>query len=214
MPLVTAHRGGKFWEGDDFSYISESIRDGADIIELDIRLPRGGKYIVQHMPYEKPQGFLEDALARIEGAAVYLDVKNRDLNVDELISYVRLKYSNHIIVGSYHLNVLRSIQDSSIERNCHCTVPWTAVARGRSAHADWINPLCYFTTKSLAQEIQNAGFKFVPSGNPIFKKHETMENQLYYARWGAYAISTHHVKEMKKLLKANFDCNFLAGVAS
>ena len=77
IPLVTAHRGGKFWEGDDFSYISESVRAGADIIELDIRL-RDGKYVVQHTPYEKPQGFLDSALARVEGSSVYLDIKNRD----------------------------------------------------------------------------------------------------------------------------------------
>ncbi len=202
IPLVTAHRGGKFWEGDDFSYISESVRAGADIIELDIRL-RDGKYVVQHTPYEKPQGFLDSALARVEGSSVYLDIKNRDLNVNELISYVRSRCSNQIIVGSYHLKVLRSIQDPAIERNCHCTLPWTAVAHGQSAHADWINPLCYFTTKSLAQEIQNAGFKFVPSGNQILKKHEIMENQLRYARWGAYAVSTYHVKETKERLRYN-----------
>ncbi|MGC9968293.1 MAG: hypothetical protein ABSC29_01000 [Minisyncoccia bacterium] len=200
MPLITAHRGGKFWEGDDFSYISESIRDGADIIELDVRLC-DGKYIVQHAPYEKAQGFLEDAFARTENTALYLDIKSRDIKINELIAYVHSFCSSHIIVGSYHLDLLRSIQDLAVERNCHCVLPWTAVPRGRSAHAGWVNPLCYFTTKSLAQEIRDAGFKFVPSGNQIFKKHEIMENQLRYARWGAYAISTHHVKEMKELLQ-------------
>ena len=49
-PLIIAHRGGRYWTSrrpNDFGYIAESIRSGADMIELDVRV-RGGHYIVQH----------------------------------------------------------------------------------------------------------------------------------------------------------------------
>jgi hypothetical protein len=62
--------------------------------------------------------------------------------------------------------------------------------------------LCYFVTEPTARQIQEAGFKFTPSGNYFRKKHESMDNQLRYARLGAYAISTHHVREMKLMLES------------
>jgi hypothetical protein len=200
-PLIIAHRGGKFWEDADFSYIKKSIQDGADIIELDIRM-KDGKYIVQHTPLEKIQGSLEDALKLVENTKIYLDIKNK-IDVNNLIPHVRSICSNEIIIGSYDTKLLASIQDKTVIRNCHCVSPWTAISKGKSCEANWINPICYTATKSLSKEIQSEGFKFVPSGNQIFKKNEIMTNLKKYTLWGAYAISTHHVKEMRKMLDTN-----------
>ena len=46
-PLIIAHKGGKPWENNNFSYITSSIKEGADIIELDIRL-KNNQYIIKH----------------------------------------------------------------------------------------------------------------------------------------------------------------------
>jgi hypothetical protein len=197
--LIIAHRGGKFWEDTNFSYISTSIRDGADIIELDVRR-QGGRYVIQHDPFSKAQGTLEAALARIERAAVYLDVKTNDIDINDLIAYVRLLCSNHIIVGSFNYSMLQNICDRSVERNLHCWGAWLCNPEKFTA-VDWINPICYFTSRAIAKRIQVQGFRFVPAGNQVFKKNEIMENQLRFARWGAYAIATHHVREMRELLR-------------
>ena len=44
---IIAHRGGKYWEDNDFSYIEDSINPGATIIELDITQLNNG-YIIKH----------------------------------------------------------------------------------------------------------------------------------------------------------------------
>ena len=203
LPLIIAHRGGKFWESDDFSYITESIQAGADIIELDVR-QKNGTYIVQHMPWEKIQGKLDDAIKLSQNAKLYLDIKIK-IDINEFISYIRSICPNEIIIGTYDLRMLRDIKDDKVIRNCHCALPWNCIERGRKSGAQWVNIMCHAATKNLAQRIQRAGFEFVPSGNQIFKKHEITGNILKYAKWGAFAISTHHVKEVKKLLtKAQF----------
>lgn len=201
MPLLFAHRGGKFWESDDFSYITESIREGANIIELDVRV-RDGEYIVQHTPFEKSQGLLRDALRKLEGAMLYLDVKV-DLDPDQLIRYVRSFSPNPIIIGSYKKTLLRRIREPGIVKSIHVVWPWNALRKGRAAAAEWVVILPSFISQQIIKKIEGAGFTFIPAGNQIFKKHEIMRNQLRYAKWGASSISTHHVAEMKKLLETN-----------
>jgi hypothetical protein len=198
-PRVIAHRGGKFWEGEDFSYVSESIRDGADIIELDVRVQQG-RYIVQHGPWAKFQGHLEKVLPRLERADLYLDIKDHRMDINRLVESIRSKCANHLIIGSFSQTLLRSITDPSIERNYHWPWPWFHSAPARYAMADWVNPMSSVVTKGLATSIQGAGFKFVPGGNYLFKMYERMGRQLTFAEFGAYAISTHHVKEMIGLL--------------
>ena len=51
-PLIIAHKGGKPWENNNFSYITSSIKEGADIIELDIRL-KNNQYIIKHSIFSK-----------------------------------------------------------------------------------------------------------------------------------------------------------------
>lgn len=203
LPRIIAHRGGKFWEGENFSYISDSIRQGADIIELDVGALRNGRYVIQHDQFSRAQGYLDDALARLENAALYLDVKDRMVDIHKLIAHVHELCTNHLILGSDDSSLLRGIKDLDAERTYHCVLPWKALSGGKTAMANWITPLCYVVTERLARGVQQAGFKFVPGGNPLFKRHELMENQLQYARWGAYAISTYHVKQMRYFLQAN-----------
>lgn len=203
LPKIIAHRGGRFWEGDNFSYISDSVKEGAQIIELDICLSPENRYVVQHDKLTKPQGYLDDALPHIGLAVLYLDIKDSKVNVRELVESVRKTCSNHIMIGSYDRGLLSDIGDSSIGRIFHCILPWNAMERAESVGANWITPLGWFVTEQLVLQVQKAGFKLVPSGNPVLKKHEIMENQLRYARWGAHAISTHHVKDMKSYLEAN-----------
>ena len=203
LPRIIAHRGGRYWERDNFRYISESVREGADIIELDVRLNQDGRYIVQHDQFSRSQGYLDDALPRLEDADLYLDIKSNRIDVNRLIAHVRDRCSNHLIVGSFDATLLRRIGAPGVERNYHCVLPWRALLDGASVRASWINPLCYFATESVAREVQQAGYKFVPSGNPILKRYEVMDNQVRFAQWGAYAVSTYHVKEMiVRLLEA------------
>lgn len=195
-----AHRGGKFWESRDFSYIAESVRAGADIIELDVR-SRNGEYVVQHAKYGRLQGSLKDAISYIGHTSLYLDIKDRGFDVNGCIASIRALCLNPIIVGSFDVGLLRSINDRSVVKSCHCLFPWRAGAKAREAGAQWVSPVCYFVTTGLARKIQDAGFRFVPSANLVFTKREVMRNQLRYAHAGVYAISTYHVKEMKRLLK-------------
>jgi hypothetical protein len=201
-PLIIAHRGGHFWESSDFSYIADSVRDGADIVELDVRA-RDDQYLIQHSPFGQVQGYLAAAIEKLGGASLYLDVKGHDIDVNQLITYVRSICSNHLIVGSFSSSLLRSIRDPAVERNYHCASPWFRATDARFAKADWVNPLSYLATERLAMKIQYAGFKFTPSGNYIWRKRERMGNQVKFAKWGAYAVSTYHVKEMKRLLAAS-----------
>lgn len=212
-PLIIAHRGGKFWKkGTDFSYITEAIRDGADIIELDIRLKKG-EYIVQHGPFGKNQGRLDDALKVIGsagmyphsklsfGVGVYLDLKSKSIAINELIAYIRSRHKNQIIVGSFHADLLKRITDPSVIKICHCLWPSRAVSKARDVGAHWVSPLCYVVTPKLARQIEAAGFKFVPGGSTLFKKYEIFKKQLQFANYGAHAIATHHVGKFKLLLR-------------
>ena len=87
--MCIAHRGGKFWEDTNFSYISTSYALG------DVRISsnwmsgarRGRLHVIQHDPFSKAQGTLEAALARIERAAAYLDVKQTTSPINDLIAY-------------------------------------------------------------------------------------------------------------------------------
>jgi hypothetical protein len=194
-----AHRGGRFWSGTGFSYISEAIRGGADIIELDIRC-RDGAYVVQHALLGPVAGGLEEALKRLQGRALYVHLKGRGVDPNLLVEYIRARFSGCIIVGSFDARLLRSVRDPAVIKACHCFLPWRAVAKGRATGAHWISPVCYFVTGRLAREIRQAGFAFVPSANFLLRKREVFGNQLRCARAGAYAVSTYHVREMRRLL--------------
>jgi glycerophosphoryl diester phosphodiesterase len=203
IPLIVAHRGGRFWQAKDFSYITESIDSGADVIELDVRELGPSRYLVQHDRFSRPQGWLEDALARMAGrnVSLYLDIKSRSSDARRLIEYVRQRTSCPLIVGSFHLAILDRLADSSVRTTLHCRWPYNAIDLARRVNADWITPMFYFTTEELAREIQVAGFKFAPAGNYFFKRYELFDNQIRYARWGAHAVSTHHVREMRTRLE-------------
>lgn len=204
-PLIIAHRGGRFWLSNDFSYITESVEGGADIIELDVRLDRNQNFTVQHDIFSKPQGMLEHALQKIDGKSVYLDIKDTKIDINRLINFSKDFEIGSIIIGTHRLETFSKISDSGVLKNYHMLFP-TQRTFSRLAHnydIDWINPICYFVTKKLAYDIQNAGFKFVPSGNQIRKKGEIYKNQIKFASYGAYAISTHHVREMKIRLESS-----------
>ena len=199
-PLIIAHRGGKFWKGTNFSYIAEAVRDGADIIELDIRLKRG-EYIVQHGPFGKNQGRLDDALKVVSSAGIYLDLKSKDIDINTLVAYIRTKHNNQIIVGSFHAPLLKSLTDPSVIKICHCLLPSRAIEKAKAVGAHWVSPLCHVVTRKLADKIEAAGFKFVPGGSTFFKKYEIFKKQLRFVQHGAHAIATHHVGKFKVLLK-------------
>ncbi len=200
-PLIIAHRGGRFWSGESFDYVTESVRNGADIIELDVR-KHFDRYVVQHSVFEKSQGYLEDAIRRIGSASLYLDVKDGTLDVNALIEYARSLTSTKLIIGSYFDHIIRGIEDIEVVKCCHCVLPWRALEVGRSVGADWISPLAVSMTREQCSSLNEAGFKCVPSGNPILKRVERLKNQVRFAAWGAHAISTHHVKEMRTALQA------------
>ena len=105
-PLLIAHGGGKYWEGQNFSYIEKSIDYGADIIELDIKL-KGNDYIVKHSIFSKSQGLLTGALDKIKNASLYLDIKDNNINPNDLIAFIKNKTDNTIIIGSFNKNILK-----------------------------------------------------------------------------------------------------------
>jgi glycerophosphoryl diester phosphodiesterase len=200
LPLLIAHRGGQFWTDRSFSYVSAALREGANIVELDIRQRSDGEYIVQHSPIERPQGHLRDALKRLGDCDLYLDIKHIRSDVNVLLAYVRLRFAGRIIVGTFDADVLRRIEDATVTKNLHVICPWRAVERAREVSAHWVTPLSLCVTEDVAQTLQTAGLGFTPSGNPVFKRREIMANQLQFAAWGAFAISTHHVRTMRELL--------------
>lgn len=193
-PLLIAHRGGRYWEGNNFSYISESIEQGADIIELDIRM-ENNNYIVKHSIFSKQQGLLSDALLKIQNKTIYLDIKDNDIDPNQLIDYVRKTLNNQIIIGSFNKKILEKIEkNESIIINYHCFSFFCSIKIAKNINADWINPVSFLITKNKIKEIQNKGFKFVPAGTENYKK------QLKYVMSGAYAISTYKIKDFKKVL--------------
>lgn len=203
MPKLIAHRGGKFWEGSDFSYITEAIRAGADIIELDIRLC-GSLYCVQHSRFSPKQGLLKDALKRIEGKGLYLDVKDKRIDILDLYAYVRNIHKGEILVGTWYYDMSQRLRNAEVTRIYHCFAPLVNLNHAQYVHADWITPTPYGISKRKVDQILSGGFKFVPGGNLFFRNHECFSNQLRYAEWGAYALSAHRIAKLKGVLESKY----------
>lgn len=197
--LITAHRGGRYWSANDFSYITESIEAGANIIELDIRMNSDKEFIVQHDRFAIYQGKLERALKKLQDATVYLDIKESSIDAQKLIDFVRTHTSATVIVGSYSPKVLMRYKKLEVLTNLHTLALKSPISVAKEIGVDWINPVAWRTTKRLAQEIQENGFRFVPAGN--FRRNSDESNQVRNAQMGAYCISTYHFARMVKMLK-------------
>ena len=194
QPLLIAHQGGEYWEENNFSYIENSIKEGANIIELDIRLKKE-EYVIKHFWFSKNQGKLSNALTKVNNASLYIDIKDEKINPNDLIKYIRKTNNNKIIIGSFKTKILKKIEkDKNITINYHCFSFLCSIKKAKELDADWINPVSYFITKNKIKEIQDNGFKFVPAGNEDYKK------QLKYIELGAYATSTYKIKEFKNFL--------------
>jgi len=192
QPLIIAHKGGEYWEGDNFSYITNSLKQGADIIELDIKL-KNNQYIIKHSLFQKKQGTLSEALTKINNASIYLDIKDNQIDPNDLIKYVKERNNNKIIIGSFNKELLKKInKDENITINYHCISFLCSIKTAKEVDADWINPIPYFISKKKIKEIQDNGFKFVPGGT------ENSEKQLKYTKLGAHVISTYQVKKFKE----------------
>lgn len=193
-PKIIAHRGGKYWQGADFSYITQAINAGADIIELDIRIKKE-KYIIQHDPLSQFQGELSEALKRIKNKTIYLDIKDKKIEPNQLIKFVRkIKPKNKLIIGSFNKGILSKIKkDKDITINYHCIPFFIDYNFAKSNNVDWINPIPYFLTKKEIIRIKKE-FKFVPAGTENYKK------QKEYQELGAHAISVHDVLEWNNYL--------------
>lgn len=201
FPLIIAHRGGRFWTGrrpNDFRYITESLRAGANVIELDVRV-RAGQYVVRHDQVVAPyQGTLSEALKWVENAGVLVDVKGT-LDLLDLIAFVRSRCENLLVVQSRSVVGLARPRD--LQRVLF-SLPIIGIASGISElgqeSADWITPFPWFITRRLVQQIRRHGFKFVPGGN-VFAR-STDEALLTFAQWGAHALSTFYVDRLVKSL--------------
>lgn len=203
---IIAHKGGTYWNGENFSYINNSIKDGASIIELDIQHKLFGGYIVQH-PIGVPEydreiffpyrGRLENALKVINNQAmVYLDIKDENINPKSLIKFVRKYNNNTIIVSSFNKNYLKKFNniDDNLIINLQCLIEEECINNAKEIGAQWINPVPILLSEKFAKDIQNAGFKFVPAGIEDYNK--TKE----YISWGAYAISVYDINKFKQSL--------------
>lgn len=191
MPTIIAHRGGRYWEGGDFSYIEDAVREGASGVEVDVRR-RGTAYIVQHDGPDSYQGTLEDALARIGSADVYLDLKE-DLYLPDLIDFVKPRVEGRIFVGSFDQDVLAGIEDPSVGRIYQCVQPFCSLEGAGHADADWINPVPFLITEDFVREAKAAGFAITPGGNPFDAGSETFRTPLRHAELGADAVSVYDV---------------------
>jgi len=194
QPLLIAHQGGEYWTDKNFSYITKSIEEGADIIEIDIRL-KEGQYIVKHFPFSQVQGKLIDALDKMQDKQIYLDIKDESVNPNDLINFVRERRNNSIIIGSFNKDILKKVNpESNVTIDFQCLPTRCSIETAKELNADWINPLPYFITKRQINDIEKNGFKFVPAGSENYIK------QMQYAKSGAYAISVYEVGKFKKIL--------------
>jgi hypothetical protein len=203
MTKIIAHKGGRFWTGD---YIEESIRLGADIIELDI-LEKDGKYRVKHplgIPfYDKRvffpnQGNLGNFLLKINNRAdLYLDIKDKSIDPVKLLDFVRKYHQKGIIVGSFNTSVLSRFRkaDKGIVINLHCLPLKRNILLAKKIGANWINPIPLGIRKSFVIEAKRANLKFVPAGQDRFNQIKR------YIALGAYAISLYDIKKFKEFLK-------------
>lgn len=193
-----AHRGGRFWTASNFSYIDEARESGADIVELDVRA-RGTELIVQHDMRSSYQGVLRDALARCEGADVFLDVKDRGVDIWRLLDLVKLSNVHSFIVGSFYASVLRPLVGGGTTLAfSHIGIPAPippAVASG----ATWLSVPCWRFTPGLVQKCREQNIKLSPWGN--FQKNASERSQLRCAMLGAHSIATYDVRHLREIMK-------------
>lgn len=128
-----------------------------------------------------------------------MDIKDRKIDPNKLISYIRSKNKNNkIILGSFNKKLLKKInKEEGILINYHCFSPFLSIRRAKELDADWINPLPYLITNKKIEKIKNNGFKFVPAGNENYKK------QMKYLKLGAHALSIHDIKKINNFLQNN-----------
>lgn len=203
---VIAHKGGRYWAGKNFSYIQESLGLGADIIELDVKLS-GSEILVKH-PLGIPgydyqtffpcQGRLKDALSALDSrASLYLDLKDRKLDPERLLDFVKRYHFSEVIVGSFDTKILKKFRqlDPRIVINLHCWPNPGCIKIAKKVEADWINPVPVFLKEKLARQIVREGFKFVPAGVENYGKTAN------FIKWGAHAISLYDLGSFRKFNK-------------
>jgi len=203
--IIIAHKGGLYLKSKNFSYIDEAIRQGADIIELDIQQKPKMNYIVKH-PINLPfinkriiypyQGTLKQALQKINSRKpIYLDTKDPSINPKKLISFVKKYHKNKIIVGSYFAKSLKKFRE--LDPNLIIVFHWlplkSSIKKAKEIKANWMLP--FFIFPGFAKKVKEAGLKLalVASDNP--KKIRRCINL------GADAIFIHDIKKFKQPYK-------------
>lgn len=217
QPLIIAHRGGKFWKTrkQDFSYIEESIKNGADIVELDVRL-KNNKYIVKHSTLAKNQGDLELALnliSKLKKTPIYLDIKDQRVDPNHLIEFVRKKIKNVLIIGSFYSSTLKKInKDKKVIVSYQVYSPKYNIETAKEIDADWIILWNYNIANWKIKELKDNGFKVAPAGNILSSQ------QRRYLKKGVNAVFVYDIKKSSKKLtnkktkKSTFSYNKLKNI--
>ncbi len=219
MPLIIGHRGCRDINVRENSCdaVEKSVKENADIIELDIVVTGDGFFVGFHYPIINPFGFylrrkkfsdlyntnsIQSLLQVLcSRKQLYLDIKE-NLTIEEignLVSIVREYHSNKVIVGSFHDEVLHNFKKLTPDWtiNYHCFATKSAITKAGKIGAHWINPIPYFISSKFVRLVISKGFKFVPAGN------ESDLKQLRYAKLGAYALSTFKPARFRKLLASH-----------
>lgn len=210
FPLIIGHRGCKHSgiRENSCRAVEQSIREGADIIELDVVLAKDGQFIGYHPKLFRPKPLstatgvdtFESLLKTLSSRrALYIDIKENlsQEKISTLAKLVRKYHNNQVIVGSFYEPVLRCFKQ--IERgwiiNYHCLATNRSIKKAVAIGVNWINPIPYGITRGFVSGAIRRGLKFVPAGNENYYK------QLRYAELGAYALSVFNPTLFREWLK-------------
>lgn len=197
LPQILAHRGGRYWTADNFSYITEALRDGADGVELDVRL-HSGAYVVQHDFRWSYQGTLEEAITRCEGAPIMLDVKETGIDAQHLINFVLSRTAGPISVVSMYPSVLAQLRGQRIPLCLSTFALRSPIPLATSLGVHSIHVPAYRLSPQFVSQVHAHGLHFAPWACQFKTGDES--SQLQAVSLGAYAIATYHVSHMREQL--------------
>lgn len=209
FPLIIGHRGCKYPNIRENSCraVEQSIREGADIVELDVVYSKENHFIGYHPWAFQLKPFLtinnidsfESLLKTLDNRVdIYVDIKG-NLSAEkmkELLKLIKKYHNKQVIIGSFYVQVLKYFRkaEPSWIINYHCLPLRRNIQKAMDIGANWINPVSYGITRGFVAEAIQKGLKFVPAGNENHRK------QLYYAKLGAYALSTFRPASFRKWL--------------
>lgn len=213
LPLIIGHRGCKHSgiRENSCEAVEQSIREGADIIELDVAYTKDNHFIGYHprLFRRKPLSTatnvdsFESLLKTLNNRKIlYVDIKEKlsPERIDMLLGLIKKYYNKQVVTGSFYESVLKYFRqvESTWIIDYHCFATRRSIQEAIDIGADWINPIPHWITRRFVSEATQRGLKVVPAGN------ENYYRQLRYAKFGAYALSVFKPAFFREWLKNRF----------